>query len=171
MITGSQNVRTVALMFIVLIYLMFGAAVFNACKCRWASEFFLWLSSSSGSERRGENASCSSAENRAHSLQKRNDSERTDFQQFSHGHFRTSTRSTGYGQTMDIPWCLLFLHPCHHADRFVLPLFPTSSLPHLFRIWPYGAEDTSASVFPLNAFVLFSSFSFRRGRTSFLHGL
>ena len=33
MISGTQNVRTVALMFIVLIYLMFGAAVFNACKC------------------------------------------------------------------------------------------------------------------------------------------
>jgi hypothetical protein len=32
MIVGTQNVRTLALMFIVLIYLMFGAAVFNACK-------------------------------------------------------------------------------------------------------------------------------------------
>lgn len=32
MIIGTQNVRTVALMFIVLMYLLFGAAVFNACK-------------------------------------------------------------------------------------------------------------------------------------------
>jgi hypothetical protein len=32
MIFGSQNVRTFALMFIVLAYLMFGAAVFDACK-------------------------------------------------------------------------------------------------------------------------------------------
>ena len=35
MIIGTQNVRTVALMFIVLMYLLFGAAVFNACK--WIS--------------------------------------------------------------------------------------------------------------------------------------
>lgn len=32
MFIGTQNVRTCALMFIVLAYLMFGAAVFNACK-------------------------------------------------------------------------------------------------------------------------------------------
>lgn len=32
MIFGTQNVRTCALMFIVLAYLMFGAAVFDACK-------------------------------------------------------------------------------------------------------------------------------------------
>jgi len=30
MIVGTQNLRTCALMFIVLVYLMFGAAVFNA---------------------------------------------------------------------------------------------------------------------------------------------
>ncbi|UJR21873.1 hypothetical protein I4U23_024946 [Adineta vaga] len=34
MIIGTQNVRTVALMFIVLIYLMFGAAVFNALESK-----------------------------------------------------------------------------------------------------------------------------------------
>lgn len=32
MIFGTQNVRTFALMFIVLVYLMFGAAVFDACE-------------------------------------------------------------------------------------------------------------------------------------------
>jgi hypothetical protein len=41
MILGTQNVRTLALMFIVLAYLLFGATVFDACKFSFSIDMFV----------------------------------------------------------------------------------------------------------------------------------